>query len=269
MSAPEPSSAPGRGDGDDEAPVATWTVDELADVTGTTVRTIRWYATEGLLPPPRRVGRRAVYDGRHRATLDLIHVLQDHGCTLDEVGERLDRLGPDPDPRALRMEAALVAAWRPPTRDVGDAEELSALAGRHLDAEDIAQLEATGAVVATDDGWTVRPQFSIGVHLLDLDVPLDSLVAADEAIRRHTRLLAEELTSVLHRAVVAPHRAADRSPSETAAMQATIRRLRELTLEAIVAGFRSAADDIVRTSLRDGEVPGRDDDAADREGHAA
>lgn len=53
------------------------TVDELAARAGVTVRTIRFYSTRGLLPPPeigpRRVGR---YGPDHLSRLALIEELQ-------------------------------------------------------------------------------------------------------------------------------------------------------------------------------------------------
>ncbi|MEZ0163135.1 MerR family transcriptional regulator, partial [Streptomyces griseorubens] len=49
------------------------TIDELAARAGVTVRTVRFYGTKGLLPPPvlgpRRVGR---YGREHLARLELI-----------------------------------------------------------------------------------------------------------------------------------------------------------------------------------------------------
>ena len=45
------------------------TVDELAAATGLTVRTTRYYAGMGLLPPPVRRGRMAYYGPEHRARL--------------------------------------------------------------------------------------------------------------------------------------------------------------------------------------------------------
>ena len=42
---------------------------ELAAVTGMTVRTTRYYAGLGLLPPPSRRGRIAYYTEQHRARL--------------------------------------------------------------------------------------------------------------------------------------------------------------------------------------------------------
>ena len=62
------------------------TVDELAARAGVTVRTVRFYSTKGLLPPPvigpRRVGR---YGRGHLARLALIEELQRQGMTLAAI----------------------------------------------------------------------------------------------------------------------------------------------------------------------------------------
>src|SRR6185312_10679353 len=74
-----PMSAVPAPDGD------TLTIDELAARTGMTVRTVRFYATEGLLPAPERRGRVAYYDARHRMRLELVRTLQEHGYTLAAI----------------------------------------------------------------------------------------------------------------------------------------------------------------------------------------
>ncbi len=65
----------GRGGGARGAEEPTFTVDELAARAGVTVRTIRFYGTRGLLPPPvigpRRVGH---YGQDHLSRLALIEV---------------------------------------------------------------------------------------------------------------------------------------------------------------------------------------------------
>ncbi|MFS8585312.1 MAG: helix-turn-helix domain-containing protein, partial [Acidimicrobiia bacterium] len=66
----------------DDARTGGYTVDEVARLTGATVRTIRWYQSEGLLPAPRRSGRVAVYDDEHAARLEAIRDLQAHGLTV-------------------------------------------------------------------------------------------------------------------------------------------------------------------------------------------
>ena len=64
----------------------TLTVDELAARAGVTVRTVRFYSTRGLLPPPvigpRRVGH---YGQEHLSRLALIEELQHQGMTLAAI----------------------------------------------------------------------------------------------------------------------------------------------------------------------------------------
>src|SRR5690242_15045348 len=74
----------------------TLTVDELAARAGVTVRTVRFYGTRGLLPPPvlgpRRVGH---YGPEHLSRLALIEELQHHGMTLSAIERYLRQLPPD------------------------------------------------------------------------------------------------------------------------------------------------------------------------------
>lgn len=55
-------------------------VSELAEQTGVSVSTIKYYVREGLLPPGNRLGeRRASYDQRHVARLRLLRALREVG----------------------------------------------------------------------------------------------------------------------------------------------------------------------------------------------
>src|SRR5262245_19529470 len=60
-------------------------VEELARAAGLRVDTIRFYQAKGLLPPPRREGRRAVYSAPHLTRLRRIRRLQDQGLPLDVI----------------------------------------------------------------------------------------------------------------------------------------------------------------------------------------
>ncbi len=51
---------------------AGWKIDKLAELSGLTIRTIRYYQTEGLLPPPALQGRFAVYSRAHLDVLNQI-----------------------------------------------------------------------------------------------------------------------------------------------------------------------------------------------------
>ncbi len=54
-----------------------YTIDELAHTVGMPSRTIRFYNTQGLLPPPVMQGRVAYYDDQHVTTLHLIKELKE------------------------------------------------------------------------------------------------------------------------------------------------------------------------------------------------
>jgi len=62
---------------------------ELAELAGTTVRTIHYYTTENLLPSPEGSTRGATYGRAHLARLRLIAALRDEGMALSKIRERL------------------------------------------------------------------------------------------------------------------------------------------------------------------------------------
>lgn len=66
-----------------------WTVDEIARRARLPVRTIREYQTMGLLHPPRKAGRIALYDDGHLRRLQLIGRLQDRGYSLAGIHDLL------------------------------------------------------------------------------------------------------------------------------------------------------------------------------------
>ena len=69
------------------------TIDELARVSGVTVRNIRAYQARGLLPPPQVRARTGYYGPGHEARLELIRELQGEGVKLDVIKKLLDTTG--------------------------------------------------------------------------------------------------------------------------------------------------------------------------------
>lgn len=62
-------------------------IDDLARISGVTARNIRAYRERGLLDPPRRHGRSALYDDYHLAQLQTIDELLGRGFTSAHVAE--------------------------------------------------------------------------------------------------------------------------------------------------------------------------------------
>jgi DNA-binding transcriptional MerR regulator len=66
-------------------------VEELAAAAGVTVELLRSYQTKGLVDPPRREGRLALYDDRHLERLRTIRELKGKGYSLKAIAGLLSR----------------------------------------------------------------------------------------------------------------------------------------------------------------------------------
>jgi DNA-binding transcriptional MerR regulator len=80
------------------------TLADLAESSGLTARTIRFYIARGLLDGPVKSGRAATYTSEHLARLEKIKGLQEKGRMLSEIGQSL--AGP-----AQEKSAAPPTAW--------------------------------------------------------------------------------------------------------------------------------------------------------------
>jgi len=69
--------------------VTEYRINELAEVSGVSVRNIRVYQDRGLLPPPELRGRTGWYSEEHLVRLNLIARLLDRGYTFATISELL------------------------------------------------------------------------------------------------------------------------------------------------------------------------------------
>jgi DNA-binding transcriptional MerR regulator len=81
-----------------------YTIDELAEFTSVTPRTIRYYTTEGLLPPPDVRGRYALYSDEHLRRLRLIVRLKQSYLPLLAIREKLAQMSDQEVADILRQE---------------------------------------------------------------------------------------------------------------------------------------------------------------------
>src|SRR5947209_13347018 len=67
------------------------TIDELAHLAAIPSRTIRFYNTQGLLPPPAMKGRVAYYDDEHLMVLNIIKQLKEQqNLPLETIRQMLE-----------------------------------------------------------------------------------------------------------------------------------------------------------------------------------
>ncbi|MQY03702.1 MerR family transcriptional regulator [Actinomadura macrotermitis] len=232
--------------------MAEFTVDELAARAGVTVRTVRFYAGRGLLPPPRLRGRTGVYGDDHLARLELVRELQSLGLTLGAIDQHLARIPPDAPPEDVALQRALLSPWAPERAEVMDRHELDRRAGRHLDDDAIRRLAALG-IVEAPEGDTVRvlspALLGVSAELADLPIPLETLLASHEAVERHTTALAEELQRAFQETVVRPYRERGRTPQERDRLLELAGKLKPLMIQSLVTSFQRAVDEAIRRSV--------------------
>jgi DNA-binding transcriptional MerR regulator len=226
------------------------TVDELAARAGVTVRTVRFYGTKGLLPPPvigpRRVGH---YGAGHLARLALIEELRRQGLTLAAIERYLDRLPPGLDAHDLAVHRAVVASWAPVAVETVPRAELQRRAGRALSEEDVDRLAAMGVLGADEpdgeDAYRVDAGLlRLGVRLLDVPLSPEAILAARTVLLDHARAAAHELSRLLREEV--PERDAQAVRSLSAHMQ-------PLVVQALLTAFQRSLTEELREWL--GEPP--------------
>ncbi len=83
--------APNR-DRDRSVPDTAYTLDELCALAGVTVRTVRYYIGEGLLPPPTGRGAATRYTEHHFDRLLVIGAMKERYLPLREIRRTLDTM---------------------------------------------------------------------------------------------------------------------------------------------------------------------------------
>ncbi|GAA3009036.1 MerR family transcriptional regulator [Streptomyces fulvorobeus] len=232
----------------------TLTVDELAARAGVTVRTVRFYSTRGLLPPPvigpRRVGH---YGREHLARLALIEELQHQGMTLAAIERYLEQLPPDMSARDLAIHRALVASWAPDKAEDMTRAELERRAGRTLTEPDLGLLTAMavlGPPEAGGEGYRVDPGLlRLGVELLDVPIAHETILAARTVLLEHTRSAAQELTRLFRDEVWSPYRERESDPEHVAAMKSLSAHMQPMVVQALVTAFQRSLKEELRAAF--------------------
>ncbi|MGV9699195.1 MerR family transcriptional regulator [Streptomyces sp. NPDC003470] len=253
------------------------TIDELAARAGVTVRTVRFYGTKGLLPPPaigpRRVGR---YGREHLARLALIEELQHQGMTLAAIERYLKQLPPDLTVHDLALHRAVVASWAPETVERVTREELGRRAGRPLTDDEVARLTEMDIVARdgdakngdaeggdagrgdaedgnAEDGNAGRGDayrvdaglLRLGVELLDVPLSPETVLAARTSLLEHSRAAARDLSRLLRDAV------AERDARDVRSLSA---HMHPIVVQALLTTFQRSLRDELREWLdADGE----------------
>lgn len=219
-----------------------WSVDELARQAGTTVRNVRLYQERGLLPPPRREGRRGLYSSDHLRRLRLVLALLARSYPLTAIRELLEAweerrsLGD-----VLGFEEVLSAPYADAAPRRVTLEELAALFPDGTPATLLRAAEL-GMVAPEGDHFVApsSPLFEAGVGLAADGVPMDAVLDAAEAIQQATDGLAAHFVALFRTHVWQPFVDAGMPPDELPRITEALRRQRPLATQAVVAALADA-----------------------------
>ncbi|MFJ2054468.1 MerR family transcriptional regulator [Streptomyces sp. NPDC087908] len=239
--------------GSDAEGGASYTVDELAARAGVTVRTVRFYGTRGLLPPPvigaRRVGH---YGQGHLSRLALIEELQRQGMTLAAIERYLEQLPADLSAQDLAIHRALVASWAPESAESITRRELERRAGRELTERDVERLAAMGVLDRTADDDTFRLDGSLlrlGVELLDVPIEHETILASRTVLLEHARAAAQELSRLFRDEVWSPYRESGEDPDHLSAMRSLSAHMQPMVVQALLTAFQRSLSEELRSAF--------------------
>ena len=154
------------------------TIDELAERSGTSIRTLRLYQTKALLPPPKIVGRVGYYSAAHINRLVTIDRLQKRGFSLAGIGEliRMFEQGRGID-ELLGYERILAAPFSDETPFRVTKAELPVKFPRLADSEEMHKRALSmGLIVPDGDDAYLVPSpnlLDFGAVLVERGVPAD------------------------------------------------------------------------------------------------
>jgi DNA-binding transcriptional MerR regulator len=235
---PEAASHPGE----------PMTLDQLTRRVGMSVRNVRFYTTRGLVPPPIRRGRSGYYTADHVARLELVRELQAHGFTLAAIEKYVARIPDDASPETIALHRTLLAPWMAELPETISRKELDRRAGRRLTDDELDTLNALGIVFPTKQGryQVALAHLSVGVSLLDLGMPHDVAMAAQDIFTAHGRAIADELTELFRTRIWPAYKEGDASAEQ---LREAVEKFKPVSVAALVAAYESAVNETKRETV--------------------
>ncbi|GAA2656071.1 MerR family transcriptional regulator [Streptomyces lunalinharesii] len=249
----------------EQPPTAEYRIEDLAHLTGATVRTIRAYQDRGLLPRPERRGRANVYGDAHLARLRQIADLLDRGYTLASIKELLEAWDAGRDlGGVLGLVAEIDGPWtdEEPTRI--SRTDLDTAFGGTPDEQAVSEAVDLGVlerVPGRDDEFLVpSPQeLAVAAELHSAGVPLLAISGHLREVRGQVEHIAARFLDFTTEHVFRAFLNHPPTEAETAEATALVRRLRPLAQQTIDAelarAMRTLATRYIRHHLTEALAP--------------
>ena len=219
-----------------------YTIDQLAQVTGMTVRNIRAHQSRGLLPPPEVRGRTGYYGPEHVARIRLIVEMQADGFNLNAINRLLASTAPGTATRALDFGRSLREPWEEEQTEFVEAAELAERMGAEGPNPTLLGVAVKlGLIAPAGEGrYEILSPALIraGEALASLGIPIEAGLRVQESLERHVDGIARAFVRMFVDEVWEPFDAAGRPEADWPRVQEALDRLRPLALDAVNATFR-------------------------------
>ncbi len=118
----------------------TFTIDELARISDSTVRNIRAYQDKGILPPPFKKGRVGLYTSGHLTRLRLITDLLEKGFSMSNIKEMINAWQKGQDIGILfGLEQILSEPWSEELEEIITLDQLIQLFGETMEPGEMSE----------------------------------------------------------------------------------------------------------------------------------
>ncbi|GAA2638062.1 MerR family transcriptional regulator [Actinomadura fulvescens] len=256
--------------------MATYRIDDLARAAGTTTRLVRALQERGVLHPPQRRGRIAVYNDSHLARLRLIAQLQERGHTIATIAELLSAWEKGHDlADILGVEKALTDPWSDECPERIGLVELAAmfLPGRPLEEvppdylqDALARAGRLGFIRPDGDRFLVPSPslLEVGAELVAAGISLETVFDVAEQTDADCQAIAERFVQLTVDSGNLEDPAHYRERQDLPQVAEFIQRLRPLSEKAVTSLLARAmqAQIQARTSEQITQIAGRSADSA-------
>jgi DNA-binding transcriptional MerR regulator len=217
-----------------------YTIDQLAQASGVTVRNIRAHQSRGLLPPPEVRGRTGFYTNEHLDRLRLISEMQADGFNLNAIKRILDNLPAGSAGHVLGFEQAVREPWADEQPEVVTGKVLAELGGPTPNQGLLKKAIRLGLLVPLGEDRYEVPSPTLlraGPKLERLGVPLETRLAILERIQKHTEGVSAAFIDLFVEHIWKPFHEAGRPDEEWPRVHEALERLRPLATETLLAAF--------------------------------
>ncbi len=183
-----------------------YTIDELAQVGGSTVRNIRAYQDRGILPPPFKKGRVGIYNTAHLTRLRLITDLLEKGFSMSNINEMIIAWQSGQDiGQLLGLEQILGEPWSEEIEEIITLEQLIQLFGTSMSESELRNaldLAVELNILSLDSQKLIvkKPQmFKAGVILFNSGVPILDILNLAKTLELSVENIAKEMVATVSR----------------------------------------------------------------------